>query len=299
MTLVIMAAGMGSRYGGLKQIDPVGPNGEFIIDYSVYDAIKAGFDKVIFIIKKENYEIFKETIGKRVEKQIKVDYVFQELSDVPDGITVPEGRIKPWGTTQAILCCKNKVKENFAIINADDFYGKDAYLTITDFLKNTDSNSNNAVLVGYEVYNTLTENGAVKRGICETEDGHLTKLIESNVIEENGTITATPLDGSPSFIVDKTTTVSMNMLGFTPKIFDMLEEDFKTYLYENKDNLEKCERVIPDTIFKYIKSNDLKVKVLKTNAKWYGVTYKEDKAKIVSEIQKLLENGEYPINLWN
>lgn len=298
MTLVIMAAGMGSRYGGLKQIDPVGPNGEFIIDYSVYDAIEAGFNKVIFIIKKENFEIFKETIGKRVEKQIEVDYAFQELDDLPEGFTLPEGRVKPWGTTQAILCCKDKVKENFAIINADDFYGKDAYLTITDFLKNTDVNSNSAVLVGYEVQNTLTENGSVKRGICDVKDGYLTKLIESKVMEENGIITASPLDGSAPFEVEKKTTVSMNMLGFTPKIFELLEKDFKEYLEENKENLENCERVIPDTVFKYIKSNDLQVKVINTTAKWYGVTYKEDKEKIVYEINKMLENKEYPMNLW-
>ncbi len=298
MTLVIMAAGMGSRYGGLKQIDPVGPNDEFIIDYSVYDAIKAGFTKVVFIIKEENFEIFKETIGKRVEKQIEVEYVFQDLDVLPEGFIKPEGRIKPWGTTHAILACKDTVKENFAIINADDFYGEDAYKVISKFLKEVDKNSYNAALVGYQVQNTLTENGAVKRGVCESENGYLTKLIESNVIKENGVITASPLDGSESFVVEDDCNVSMNMLGFTPKIFDLLEEDFALFLEKNRENMEKCERVIPDSVFNFIKENKLKVELLSTTARWYGVTYKEDKELIVKEINRMIENKEYPINLW-
>lgn len=299
MTLVIMAAGMGSRYGGLKQIDPVGPNGEFIIDYSIYDAIKAGFTKVVFIIKKENEEIFKETIGKRVEKQIDIEYAFQDLNDLPNGFKCPTDRIKPWGTTHAILACKNIVKENFAIINADDFYGLDAYMTMSKYLQNLDSNSYNIGLVGYKVTNTLTENGAVKRGVCEIENGYLTKLIESNVSKEKNIIIASPLDGSSSFEVNDDTLVSMNMLGFTPKIFDLLEGDFKEYLEENKDNLEKCERVVPDTIFKYLKQNKVKVEVLNTHSKWYGVTYKEDRPMIVNAIKDMLERNEYPKNLWN
>lgn len=299
MTLVIMAAGMGSRYGGLKQIDPVGPNGEFIIDYSIYDAIKAGFTKVVFIIKKENEEIFRETIGKRVEKQIEVEYAFQDLNDLPNGFTCPNDRIKPWGTTHAILSCRNIVKENFAIINADDFYGLDAYTTMGQYLKKLDSNSYNIGLVGYQVKNTLTENGAVKRGICEIENGYLTKLIESNVSRENNNIVASPLDGSSSFEVSDDTLVSMNMLGFTPKIFDLLEEDFAEYLEENKDNLDKCERVVPDSVFKFIKQNKVKVEVLDTDSKWYGVTYKEDRPMIVSAIKEMLERNEYPKDLWD
>lgn len=298
MTLVIMAAGMGSRYGGLKQIDTVGPNGEFIIDYSIYDAIKAGFDKVVFIIKKENEEIFKETIGARVENHIEVEYVFQEIDDLPNGIKVPDGRVKPWGTTHAILACRNTVKENFAIINADDFYGLDAYMSMGNFLKNLDENSYNIGLVGYKVKNTLTENGAVKRGICEINDKYLTKLIESNVECDSGVITASPLDGSPSFKISDDTLVSMNMLGFTPKIFTLLESDFKEYLEENKDNMEKCERVIPDTVYRYIKEDKVKVEVLGTTAKWYGVTYKEDRPMIVSSIKKLVDDKVYPNDLW-
>lgn len=299
MTLVIMAAGMGSRYGGLKQIDAVGPNGEFIIDYSVYDAIKAGFDKVVFIIKRENEEIFKETIGKRVERYIDVKYAFQDLDNIPEGIQVPGDRVKPWGTTHAILACKDIVKENFAIINADDFYGFDAYKTISEFLNNLDSNSLNIGLVGYRVENTLTENGSVKRGICEVEDKYLTKLIESQVSKENGIIEAKPLDGSEPFVISNSQLVSMNMLGFTPKIFDLLEEDFKEYLNENKENLSKCERLIPDTVYKYIKQNKVKVEVLGTTSTWYGVTYKEDRPMIISSINKLLDDEVYPRDLWN
>lgn len=298
MTLVIMAAGMGSRYGGLKQIDAVGPNGEFIIDYSVYDAIKAGFSSVVFIIKRENEEIFRETIGKRVENYIKVDYAFQDLEDIPEGIEIPKDRVKPWGTTHAILACKNIVKENFAIINADDFYGLDAYEKMSNFLRNLDPNSYNIGLVGYKVENTLTENGSVKRGICELNDKYLTKLIESNVSKENNTITAKPLDGSEQFTIEKDTLVSMNMLGFTPKIFELLEKDFKEYLEENTENLEKCERLIPDTVYKYIKEEKVKVEVLDTTSTWYGVTYKEDRPMIISSISKLLENKVYPENLW-
>lgn len=299
MTLVIMAAGMGSRYGGLKQIDPVGPNGEFIIDYSIYDAIKAGFTKVVFIIKKENEEIFRETIGKRVEKQIEVEYAFQDLNDLPNGFKCPNDRIKPWGTTHAILACRNIVKENFAIINADDFYGLDAYTTMNKYLKKLDPNSYNIGLVGYQVKNTLTENGAVKRGICEIENGYLTKLIESNVSRENNNIVASPLDGSGSFIVSGDTLVAVNLFIFTPKIFELFEEDFAEYLEENKENLDKCERIIPDSIFKYIKQNKITVEVLGTGSKWYGVTYKEDRPMIVGAIKEMLERNEYPKDLWD
>lgn len=296
MTLVIMAAGMGSRYGGLKQIDPVGPNGEFIIDYSVYDAIKAGFDKVVFIIKEENYDIFKDTIGKRVEKQISVEYVFQKNDNIPLGYSLPTDRVKPLGTSHAILCCKDIVKDNFAIINADDFYGKNAYITAADFLKN--AKDDDCAVVGYQVKNTLTENGSVKRGICAIEDGYLTKLIESCVEKNGDTITATPLDGEPSFNIDGDTPVSMNMMCFTPAIFKHLEKLFTDFFEENKDNLLKCEFLIPDSVFKLIKEENYKAKILYTDSKWYGVTYKEDKEMVVEKIGCLINNGEYPNNLW-
>ena len=296
MILVIMAAGMGSRYGGLKQIDPVGPNGEFIIDYSVYDAVKAGFKKVVFIIKEENYEIFKETIGKRVSKQIEVEYVFQDMKKFTYDYKIPEDRVKPLGTTQAILCCKDVVDSNFAVINADDFYGRDAYEVIANFLKR--AKDKDCALVGYEIANTLTENGAVKRGVCFSENGFLTKLIESNCESVGDKVKASPLDGSSEFFIENDTPASMNMLAFTPKIFSYLEDDMKNYLEKNKNDLSKCERVIPDTLFELIKKKELNVEVLTTTSKWYGVTYKEDRPMIVTAINKLIDNKEYPKNLW-
>lgn len=206
LTLLIMAAGMGSRFGGLKQIEPVGPNDEFIIDYSVYDAIKAGFNKIVFIIKKENYEVFKETIGKRIEDKIKVEYAFQDLNNLPAGYTCPPDRTKPWGTAHAILAAKDIIHEPFAIINSDDFYGRDAYQVISKFL-NDEKKENTYALVGYHVKNTLTENGSVKRGVCKINNNLLESIIESSVIEENGIITASPLDGTMPFIIDNNTYV--------------------------------------------------------------------------------------------
>ena len=297
MTLVIMAAGMGSRFGGLKQIEPIDSNGNFIIDYSIYDAIKCGFDKVVFIIKKENYDIFRETVGSRIESKIKVEYVFQELSNLPEGYQVPDTRVKPWGTAHAILCCKDVVKENFAIINSDDFYGYDAYKTISTYLKN--KTNDNYAMVGYIASNTLTDNGSVKRGICQIKDNHLEKLIESLVERKGNQIIATPLNGEESFTIEDDTPVSMNMFAFTPKIFDYLEERFPNFLEENKDNIDKCEYLIPDIVFEQIKKGMVKVDVLKTTARWYGITYKEDKEQLVKSIKDLVQNGTYPSNLWN
>ena len=297
MTLVIMAAGMGSRFGGLKQIEPIDNNGNFIIDYSIYDAIKCGFDKVVFIIKKENYDIFRETVGSRIESKIKVEYVFQELSNLPEGYQVPDSRVKPWGTAHAILCCKDVVKENFAIINSDDFYGYDAYKTISTYLKN--KTNDNYAMVGYIASNTLIDNGSVKRGICQIKYNHLEKLIESLVERKGNQIIATPLNGEESFTIEDDTPVSMNMFAFTPKIFDYLEERFPDFLEKNKDNIDKCEYLIPDVVFEQIKKGLVKVDVLKTTARWYGITYKEDKEQLVKSINDLVQNGAYPSNLWN
>ena len=297
MTLVIMAAGMGSRFGGLKQIEPIDNNGNFIIDYSIYDAIKCGFDKVVFIIKKENYDIFRETVGSRIESKIKVEYVFQELTNVPEDYQVPETRVKPWGTAHAILCCKDVVKENFVIINSDDFYGYDAYKTISTYLKN--KTNDNYAMVGYIASNTLTENGSVKRGICQIKDNYLEKITESLVERKDNQIIATPLDGEEPFIIENDTPVSMNMFAFTPKIFDYLEERFPNFLEENKDNIDKCEYLIPDVVFEQIKKGMVKVDVLKTTARWYGITYKEDKEQLVKSINDLVQDGMYPNNLWN
>ena len=297
LTLLIMAAGMGSRFGGLKQIEPFGPNGEFIIDYSIYDAIKAGFNKVVFIIKEENYDIFRETVGKRIEDKIKVEYAFQKLEDIPEGFTLPEDRIKPLGTGQAILSSKNVINENFAVINSDDFYGRDAYMVAANFLKNTDSNTYG--MVGYKVINTLTENGSVKRGVCELKDSYLTKITESSIIKEDGVIKATPLDEAKQpFTMQEDDLVSMNMLLFTNTLYPYLEKKFVEFLEVNKNDLSKCEFLIPDVITDAINENYAKVKVLSTTAKWEGVTYKEDKDEVVKAIAKLIEDGEYPQDLW-
>lgn len=300
MTLVILAAGMGSRFGGLKQIEPIDEYGHFIIDYSIYDAIREGFTKVVFIIKRENYDIFRETIGKRIEKKIEVEYVFQEIDNLPEGYSVPEGRIKPWGTAHAILCAKDKVDENFAIINADDFYGRDAYHVISKFMKNNNTHDNilRYAMAGYKVKNTLTENGSVKRGVCEEENGYLTNIIECKVEKVDSEIIATPLEGGNSFKVLEDAPVSMNMFAFTKDIFKYLEEGFPLFLDKYKEDIDTCEYLIPSVVFEEIENKIATVEVLKTNAIWQGITYKEDKEKVVKEIKKLVDNNEYPKDLW-
>ena len=300
MTLVILAAGMGSRFGGLKQIEPIDEYGHFIIDYSIYDAIREGFTKVVFIIKRENYDIFRETIGKRIEKKIEVEYVFQEIDNLPEGYSVPEGRIKPWGTAHAILCAKDKVDENFAIINADDFYGRDAYHVISKFMKNNNTHDNilRYAMAGYKVKNTLTENGSVKRGVCEEENGYLTNIIECKVEKVDSEIIATPLEGGNSFKVLEDAPVSMNMFAFTKDIFKYLEEGFPLFLDKHKEDIDTCEYLIPSVVFEEIENKIATVEVLKTNAIWQGITYKEDKETVVKEIKKLVDNNEYPKDLW-
>lgn len=300
MTLVIMAAGMGSRFGGLKQIEPIDEYGNFIIDYSIYDAIKEGFTKVVFIIKKENYDIFRDTVGARVEKYIDVEYAFQELDKLPNGYSVPEGRVKPWGTGHAILCCKDMVHENFAIINSDDFYGRDAFRVIANFLKENKKDSEYAeyAMAGYLVKNTLTKNGSVKRGICQVKDGYLTKLIESKIERTDRGLVASPLEGGEDFIVDDNDTVSMNMFGFTPQIFNYLEERFPSFLDEHIEQIDSCEYLIPTIVFEEINAKKARVEVLNTSAVWQGITYREDKEKVVSEIKKLVDAGEYPEGIW-
>ena len=300
ITLVILAAGMGSRFGGLKQIEPLGPNGEFIIDYSVYDAIKAGFNKIVFLIKEENYEVFKETIGKRVEPHIKVEYCFQKNDNLPAGYTVPKDRVKPLGTAHAVLCCKEKVHEPFIIINADDFYGRDAFEKGAEFLKNLkDTIPYPYGMIAYHVKNTITENGAVKRGVCEVDGDQLLKITESQVERVDGKIIATPLNGTPSFEVGEDATVSMNMLLFTPSIFKYIENHFAEFLDANKDNIDKCEYLIPDILFSAIRDNYATAKVIKTTATWYGVTYKEDANSVREALKKLVEEKEYPNKLWD
>lgn len=300
ITLVILAAGMGSRFGGLKQIEPMGPNGEFIIDYSVYDAIKAGFNKIVFLIKRENYDLFKETIGARVEPYIKTEYAFQELNNLPLGYTLPSDRVKPLGTAHAVLCCKEKVHENFAMINSDDFYGRDAFIKAYEYLSKVDESSSEYGMVGYKVANTLTENGSVKRGVCNVDNnGYLTNLTESKVERVNNEIIANPLDGSKAFTVKDDDTVSMNFLLFTPSIFNYIEEGFPEFFDNNKDNLLTAEYLIPDVLSNLIKNNKASTKVIPTSANWYGVTYKEDTPGVKRAIQNLVNNHEYNDNLWD
>lgn len=295
MELVIMAAGMGSRFGGLKQIEPIHKNGEFIIDYSIYDAIRYGFDKVVFIIKEENYEVFKETIGNRISNKIKIEYVFQKNDNVP--FELPKDRVKPLGTAHAILCCKDVVKDKFLVINSDDFYGRDAFKVASDYLK-SNKDFNEFGMVGYLVKNTLTENGAVKRGVCEEKNGIVSNIIESNVEIVDDKIIASPLDERDSFEVSDDTLVSMNMFMFTPKIFELLESDFNDFYKNNVDNLLKCEYLIPNVVCDNIKKNKIVFKTFKTTSKWMGVTYKEDKDGLVKGIDSLVLSGEYPDKLW-
>ena len=300
VTLVILAAGMGSRFGGLKQIEPMGPSDEFIIDYSVYDAIKAGFNKIVFIIKRENYDLFKETIGRRVEPHIKVEYAFQELNNLPEGFSIPEDRVKPLGTAHAVLCAKNFVNEPFAMINSDDFYGRDAFIKAYDFLSTTDSTSSKYGMIGYMVANTLTENGSVKRGVCDVDDNdYLKSITESKVERVNNEIIANPLDGSDSFVVGEEDTVSMNYLLFTPSIFDYIEEGFSDFFINNKNNLLTSEYLIPDVVSKLINEGKASMKVIRTSASWHGVTYREDTPDVKNSIKKLVDGGEYKENLWS
>ena len=297
-TLVIMAAGMGSRFGGLKQIEPVGPNGEYILDYSIYDAIKAGFNNVVFIIKKEHYDLFRETVGKRIENKIRVEYAFQDINNIPSGYKTPEDREKPWGTGHAVLSAKDLVKGSFAIINADDFYSNLPYQLISKFF-DTNESDNTFLIPPYMVGKTLAATGSVKRGVCEIEDGFLTNLIESAVERsDSGEIIASPLDGRTPFPVDEKSPVSMNIWGFTPKLFELLEVGFITFFEQNKDDLSKCEYLLPDAIESQIKNGNITVKALAHDGHWYGITYKEDKDELVKKIQECINHGDYPESLW-
>lgn len=299
MTLVVLAAGMGSRYGGMKQIDPITENGEFIIDFSVYDAIKAGFDKVVFIIKEEMLEDFKETVGKRVSPFIKVDYAFQKMDKNVPAEKLIEGRTKPWGTTHALLCAKDKVTDNFAVLNADDFYGRGSFMAIADFLKNTKDTPDNmhAAMVGYVLGNTLTENGTVSRGVCVVEDGMLKEIVERTKIAPDGEMAAF-YDGDEKVPLSYDTLVSMNFWGFTPSIFAYLEKSFAAFLDKEDGDPLKRECFLPMTVGEAMADGICDVKAYKTDAKWFGVTYSEDKAAVMNGIRSFIEIGEYPNGLW-
>ena len=296
MTLVIMAAGMGSRFGGLKQIEPIGPNGEFIIDYSIYDAIKAGFTKVVFIIKKENHDIFRDTIGKRIEGKIDVEYVFQDYSNVPNDIKIPSERIKPLGTGHAILCAKNKVNEPFLIINADDFYGYEAYESAKKFIENND-NENNYGLITFKLGNTLTSNGEVKRGVCTLENGFLKSINESRCINKDDGIFASPLNGDDSYYTSFDTPVSVNLFVFYPNSFNYLENDFLKFL-NNSNNLLEDEFFLPTVLSDHVKNKDITCQVVKSDAIWKGITFKGDLNSLKEYINNCINEGKYPNNLY-
>jgi len=293
-TLVVMAAGMGSRFGGLKQIEPVGPNGEFILDYSVFDAKRAGFTKVVFVIKKENESIFRETIGKRLENQIEVAYVYQELFDVPNQIEIPSDRIKPLGTGHALYVTRNVVNEPFAVISSDDFYGREPFYLLSKFLEKEEGYG----IIGYQIGDTITENGAVKRGVCFEKDGKLTDIIESKVEKIDGVIHGEPLDGRESYIVNETHPVSMLMYGLKPNIYSYMETNMVEFFNSQKD-LTTVEYFLPSVLEDMMNSNLVNIKVIPTKAKWKGITYMEDLEDLKKYIEKLIEDGEYPTKLWD
>jgi len=301
ITLVIMAAGMGSRYGGLKQIDPIGPGGEIILDYSVYDAVKAGFNKVIFVIKEEIEKDFKEIIGNKFDGVVDIDFAYQDINNLPEGFTVPEGRVKPWGTGHAVLSCKGMIDGPFAVINADDYYGRETFELIYNELtkEKAEGDKYEFCMVGFRVENTLTENGTVARGVCQTsEDGYLTDIVERTKIAiRDGKIMFTE-DGENWIEIPEGTTVSMNCWGFTPVMMEELENRFTSFLERNKDNMLKCEYFLPFVVDELLKEDKAEVQVLSTKEKWYGVTYKEDKAVVVNAIREKVKEGEYPPCLW-
>jgi hypothetical protein len=298
-TLLVLAAGMGSRYGGLKQMDPMGPNGETVLDYSVYDAIRAGFGRVVFIIREDFADAFKEGVGARFAGKIEVDYVFQKLDDLPQGYAVPEGRVKPWGTAHAVRAARHAVQGPFAVINADDFYGHDAYVRAAEFLGSLPTDDTSATaMVGYPLENTLSAHGHVNRGICQTdENGFLTNVEEYLNIERetDGAVRGDALDGSRRVIAEGTP-VSMNFWAFGPGFFPQLEEGFERFLAQAGDQ-QKSECYIPTIVDHLIHAGYAHCAVLKTTSTWFGVTYPEDKPCVVESIQGLIASGEYPAKL--
>ena len=301
--LVIMAAGMGSRYGGLKQIDPIDERGHIIMDFSIFDAKRAGFEKVVFIIKKENEQDFKEAIGKRIEEVMEVEYVFQDINNIPGGFAVPEGRVKPWGTAHAVLSAIDVIDGPFAVINADDYYGKDAFQKIYDYLStHQDDEKYRYTMVGYQLGNTLTENGHVSRGICESnENGELVSVTErTHIVKTEDGAAYTEDDGATWTAIPVDSVVSMNMWGFSASFLQEIKKGFVTFLEENLvKNPMKCEYYLPTVVSNLLSADKASVAVLTSVDKWYGVTYKEDKPFVVAAIKNLKESGLYPEKLWS
>ena len=297
MTLVIMAAGMGSRYGGIKQIDPMGPSGEIILDYSVRDAVESGFDRVVFIIRKDIEKAFRHTVGTRFQDKIAVEYAFQELDDLPGEFAVPSGREKPWGTGQAILACRDLVQEPFVVINADDFYGVEAFKEGALGLQSLSGDSLESFLVVYRLINTLSPHGQVTRGVCEVEGGFLTRVTERMKIGRNASGAVEYHDGEETVLLAGNEPVSMNFWGFSPALFDVLEERFKIFLGEFGEDM-KTEFLIPSEVDALISSGRMRVRVLKTDSTWFGITYPEDKSAVKAALIDLVDQGVYPSPLW-
>jgi len=297
-TLLILAAGIGSRYGGLKQLDKVGPGGEAIIDYSIYDAIQAGFGKVVFVIRKSIEADFREFIGNKLDGKIEVEYVFQELDKLPEGITPNPERQKPYGTGHAVLMAADVIKENFAVINADDFYGREAYETIAKYFGELDPNTNDNCMVGYNLKNTLSDNGYVSRGQCTSdENAYLIDVVERTHIEKKADGIFFENDDKEQIKLDENTLVSMNFWGFTPQFFKQLNTRFTKFIGENKYQL-KAEFYIPTAVNEMIEEGIAKTKVLESDAAWFGVTYQEDRPVVVESIRDLIKAGKYPERLF-
>jgi NDP-sugar pyrophosphorylase family protein len=298
-TLLILAAGMASRYGSLKQVEQVGPSGETILDYSIYDAIKAGFKKVVFIIRPEIEKEFKKVIIKRLENYIEVNYVFQDINMVPAGFKVPKERVKPWGTSHAVLVAADKINEPFAVINADDYYGTMAFEKMAEFLSKVNISDTTYSMVGYFLNNTLSEFGTVSRGVCETnQNSFLTSITErTKIMKENNKVAYQNENGQLTYL-NPDSIVSMNFWGFTPAFFKQVFEQFAFFLVKNMDN-PKAEIYLPLVLDELIRSGQGSVKVLPSNDKWFGITYKEDRDKVVTNIKSLVDSGVYPQRLWN
>lgn len=297
-TLFVLAAGMGSRYGGLKQLDGVGPSGETIMDYSIYDAINAGFGKLVFVIRKSFENDFREKIVKKYEHKIPVELVFQELDKLPEGFAVPANRVKPWGTNHAVMMGKEVINEPFAVINADDFYGRESYRILGDFLSQLANSKNLYCMVGYRVGNTLSESGAVARGICEMDENHnLLGIVERTQVMRIDGVVKYKDENNNWVAIDDNTPVSMNMWGFTPDYFAYSEDYFVDFLKKNAENIT-AEYFIPLLINHLVTNKMATVKVLDTPSKWFGVTYPEDRPGVVAKLQKLVDEGVYPSPLW-
>lgn len=296
-TLLVLAAGMGTRFNGLKQVQPVGPNGELLIEYSIYDAINAGFTKIIFVVNKETENFLKNNIGPKIGNRIKLEYVLQDINNLPEGYKSPANRIKPWGTGHAIYCAKDSIKGSFAVINSDDFYGKDAYENLIDFMKNN-TDRTHYLAIGYKIINTLSENGSVKRGIVRMENGILKQIIESKIINENRNVIAYPLDGRNSFKITDDDLTTANLFAFTPNFLKAAIDKFPQFL-DKYLNVEDAEYLIPDIVSQQIQEGAATVYINISSDKWDGITYLEDLDKLKSSINNYIIEGKYPNNLWD